>query len=54
MNSHLERQFTDQKLSRLLITSDLTKSDGSGSVTMGLLDASSGGCRLASGLERIG
>ena len=39
----LERKLADQELSALLVTSDLTKSDGSGSVSVGLLHASS--CR---------
>jgi hypothetical protein len=36
----LEREFTDQKLSRLLVTTDFTKSNGTWAVTMGLLDTS--------------
>jgi len=36
----LEREFTDQELGRLLVTTDFTKSDGTGAVTMGLLDTS--------------
>ena len=36
----LEGQFADQKLGRLLVTTDLTESDGTGPVTMGLLDTS--------------
>jgi hypothetical protein len=32
----LERKLSDQKLSRLLVTTDLTESDGSWLVTMGL------------------
>ena len=46
----LERQLADQKLSRLLVTTDFTKSDGTGTVTMGLLDTTSGGGTLSSGL----
>ena len=38
----LEGQFADQKLSGLLVTTDLTESDGTGTVTMGLLDTSGG------------
>jgi hypothetical protein len=33
-----------------LVTTNLTKSDGSGTVSVRLLDTSSGGSRLASGL----
>jgi hypothetical protein len=36
----LERQLADQELSRLLVTTDFTKSDCTGAVTMRLLDAS--------------
>jgi len=46
----LEGQLADQELGRLLVTTDLTKSDGTGAVTMGLLDTSGGGGGLASGL----
>lgn len=46
----LEGQLADQKLGRLLVTTDLTKSDGTRAVTMRLLDTSGGRCALASGL----
>ena len=46
----LEGQLADQQLSALLVPTDLTESDGSGPVTMGLLDASGGRGALASGL----
>src|SRR5690554_177977 len=46
-NKALERELTDQELSRLLVATDLTKSDGTGAVTMGLLDTSGGGGGLA-------
>jgi hypothetical protein len=36
----LEGQLADQELSRLLVTTDFTKSDCTGAVTMGLLDTS--------------
>ena len=49
-NKTLEGQLADQELSRLLVTTDLTKSDGTGAVAMGLLDSSSGWGRLAGGL----
>jgi len=39
----LEWQFADQQLGRLLVATDLTKSDCSGTITMGLLDASRAG-----------
>ncbi|GMR60804.1 hypothetical protein PMAYCL1PPCAC_30999, partial [Pristionchus mayeri] len=46
----LEGELADEKLGGLLVTTDLTKSDGSGTVAMGLLDSSRGGSRLASSL----
>ncbi len=46
----LERQLADQKLSGFLVTTDLTESDCSRSVTMGLLDSSSGWGALTGGL----
>ena len=46
----LERQLADEKVSGLLVTADLTKSDGSRSVSVGLLDSSGGGGRLAGSL----
>jgi hypothetical protein len=45
-NKTLERQLADEKISGLLITTDLTKSYGSRTVTMRLLDSSSCGSRL--------
>jgi hypothetical protein len=45
----LEWQLADQKLSRLLVATNLTKSDGAGTITMGFLDSSSGRGTLASG-----
>ena len=47
----LEGQLADEKLGRLLVAADLAKSDGSGPVAVRLLDATGGGCRLASGLR---
>ena len=38
----LEGELADEKLGRLLVSSDLTESDGTGPVTMGLLDATGG------------
>jgi hypothetical protein len=49
-NETLEGCLTDQKVGGLLIFADLTKSDGTGTVTVGLLDTSGGGGGLASGL----
>ena len=46
----LKGELADEKLGRLLITPDLTKSHGSGPVTMGLLDASGGGGRFTGSL----
>ena len=42
----LEWQLADEELSALLVTTDLTKSDGSRAVTVGLLDSSRSGSRL--------
>jgi hypothetical protein len=39
----LEGELTDEQISRLLVTTDLTKSDSSGSETVRTLGASSGG-----------
>ncbi|EJK63755.1 hypothetical protein THAOC_15573, partial [Thalassiosira oceanica] len=46
----LERELADEEVGGLLVPADLTKGDGSGSVTVGLLDSSGGGGGLASGL----
>jgi hypothetical protein len=46
----LEGKFSDQELSGLLVATDLTESDGTRLVAMGLLDTSGAGSRLASGL----
>ena len=46
----LEGQLADQKLSGLLVTTDLTESYGTWSVTMGLLDSASGWGTLTSSL----
>ena len=46
----LEGQLADEKLSRLLVSSDLTEGHGTGAVSVGLLHSSGGGRRLASGL----
>lgn len=46
----LERELADQQLGTLLVTTDLTKSDGSGPVAMGLLDTAGGRCALTRSL----
>jgi histone H3 len=47
-NQTLEGELANQKISRLLVATNLTKSDSSWAVTVRLLDASSGRSRLAS------
>ena len=49
-NKTLEGELADQELSGLLVTTNLTKSDGTGAVAMGLLDSSGGRRRLAGSL----
>jgi len=46
----LEWQFADQKLGRLLVSPDLTKSDSSGPVAMGLLHTTRGWSALSGSL----
>ena len=46
----LERQLAEEKLGGLLVLSDLTESHGTGSEPVRLLNSSSGGGRLPSGL----
>jgi hypothetical protein len=46
----LEGELADQKLSRLLVTTDLTESDGTGLVSVRLLDTSGRRGTLASSL----
>ncbi|GMS79369.1 hypothetical protein PENTCL1PPCAC_1544 [Pristionchus entomophagus] len=50
-NQTLERELANQKLGRFLVTSDLTESDGSGTIAMGLLDTTGRRSRLASRLS---
>ena len=45
----LEGELADEQLSGLLVLTDLTESDGTGPVTMGLLHATGSGGGLASG-----
>jgi hypothetical protein len=42
-NESLEGQLPDEKLGRFLVLPNFTKSDSSGTETMGFLDASSSG-----------
>ena len=42
----LERQLSDQELSRFLVSSDFPQSHGSRSVSVGFFDSTSGGCAL--------
>ena len=46
----LEWQFADEKLSGLLVSSNLTESDGTGLITVRLLDTTGRWCALASSL----
>ena len=46
----LEGQLADQKFGGLLVTTDLTESDGTGTVTMGFLDSTGGGGALTGSL----
>jgi len=46
----LEGELADEQLSGLLVATDLTESDGTGLVAVGLLDTSGGGGGLAGGL----
>jgi hypothetical protein len=46
----LEGELADEQLGRLLVATNLTESDGTGLVAVGLLDTAGGGSRLASGL----
>ena len=49
-NKTLEWKLADEKLGGLLVTTDLTESDGTRLITMGLLDTTGRWGRLASGL----
>ena len=42
----LEGQLADEELGGLLVSPDLTESDGAGPVSVGLLHTAGGGCRL--------
>jgi hypothetical protein len=49
-NETLEWELSDEELGRLLVTTDLTESDGTRLISVGLLDTSGRWCRLASSL----
>ena len=49
-NQALERELADEELSGLLVATDLTESNSTRAVTVGLLDTSGGGGALAGGL----
>lgn len=49
-NQTLEGELSNEELGRLLITTDLTESDSSWLISVGLLDTSGRWCGLASGL----
>ena len=49
-NQTLEGELADQELGRLLVATDLTESDGTGLIAVGLLDATGRGSGLAGGL----
>ena len=46
----LERKLSDQEFGRLLVSSDLSKGDGTWTVSVWLLDSSGGWGRLSGGL----
>jgi hypothetical protein len=49
-NQTLERELSDEKLGRFLVSTDLTESDGSWLVSVGLLDTSGGWCGFTGSL----
>ena len=49
-NKTLERKLSDEQVGTLLVTTNLTKSNSSRAVTVGLLDSSGCGGRLTSSL----
>jgi len=49
-NKTLERQLADEQVGTLLVTTNLTKSDRSRAITVGLLDTSRSRSRLAGSL----
>lgn len=50
-NKTLEGELADEKLSGLLVTTDLTKSDSTRFISVRLLDTTGGGGGLSSGLR---
>ena len=50
-NESLEGEFTDEEFGGLLVFSDLTESDSSGSESVGLFDSTSGGGTLSGSLS---
>ena len=46
----LEGKLSDKEVGALLVATDLAKGDGSGSVSVGLLDSSGGRCGFTGGL----
>jgi len=46
----LERKLSDEEISRFLVFSDFSQSDGTGSISMGLLDTTGSGGGLSSSL----
>jgi len=50
-NKTLKWKLSDEELCRLLVATDLTESNSSWLISVGLLDTSSGGCGLASCLR---
>ena len=49
-NQTLEGELADEELSRLLVATDLTESDGAWLISVWLLDTTGRWCGLASGL----
>jgi hypothetical protein len=50
----LEGELANEEISGLLVSTDLTDGDGTGAVTVSLLDTTGGGGRLAGGLSGEG
>ena len=50
LNESLEGEFSDQKFSALLISSDFSSGNGTGSESVGFLDTASGGGGFLGGL----
>jgi histone H3 len=52
-NQTLEGELSDEELGRLLVATNLTESDGTRLVSVGLLDTSGRWCRLASWVASV-